>query len=105
MPTWVATAVEKGGVATLLIALLAWVLVLIFTGRLRPGRYVEELRQDHDARAEDLKEQVRTWKSAYELEAQGRREFEQTSRESLELSRTIVSMLESVHRTRQRQGR
>lgn len=76
--------------------LLSLGVLLLMTGRIRPARAVEEVRQDRDARLADARDQIEIWRDAYRLSEVAREKSETALRESLETNRITVDLLRSV---------
>lgn len=72
------------------------VVVLILKGKLRPQKFVDEMRADSQARIDLISEVANTWKEAYQVERASGKERESALQECLELSRTSVKILRSL---------
>lgn len=77
-------------------ALLTLVVLLLFTGRLRPERLVSEMREDRDARLSELRAQVEEWKAAHKASEEARVELERSIDNLIEVGRVAEALLRSL---------
>ena len=89
----ISAALLTGGGPVGLLALGVW---MILTGRLRPHRAVQELRDDRDARLADAKQQIAMWRDAYEKSDKIREAQADLLRDNLEVGRTIESLVRAL---------
>ena len=78
------------------IGVLVLVVFFIISGRLRPNRSVQEVRQDRDDRLAECREQTQLWREAYELSEHARERQEALLRDVLDAVRTSASVLEAI---------
>lgn len=72
---------------------IAW---LLFTGRIRTAREVRDLREDRDARLAEAREQITTWRQAYEMSEAARAAQADLLRETLEVGRTVEQIVRAL---------
>jgi F0F1-type ATP synthase membrane subunit b/b' len=82
--------ISFGGLVTLAI-------ILIFKGEIVPKSTLEAMRTDRDAIIEAKNEENTMLKEAYKLSEQARATGAEADKELLELGRTTVHLLESIH--------
>lgn len=77
--------------------LVALAIVLIFRGDIVPKSTVEAMRTDRDAIITATKEENKMLKEAYKFSEEARKVGAEADKELLELGRTTVHLLESIH--------
>lgn len=78
-------------------SLVTLVLVLIFKGELVPKSTLEARRADWDAVIEAKNQDIEMLKEAYTMSEKARQINAESDKELLELGRTTVHLLESIH--------
>ncbi len=89
---WIELPAVQGGLAVVVIG----VLIAVFTGRLLPRWWVEQLRESDRATIERQREEIDEWKGACSLNAQTTRELATHTRDLLETSRVTEQLLRSL---------
>lgn len=77
--------------------LVTLAIVLIFRGEIVPKATLEAMRADRDAIIASKNEECNNYKEAYRLSEQARLTGAEADKELLELGRTTVHLLESIH--------
>lgn len=77
--------------------LVVLAIVLIFQGKIVPQSTLEAMRSDRDIIITAKTEEAETWKEAYQLSEEARSTSAEADRELLELGRTTVHLLKSIH--------
>jgi hypothetical protein len=72
-------------------------IVLILRGQLVPKSTVDEMRKDRDAIIASKSEEADNWREAYKVSEEARAVSTDADRELLELGRTTVHLLQSIH--------
>ncbi len=70
-------------------SIVAVIVFLMFTGRLRSQKNIDEMRQD-------LQSNIEIWRDAYKISELARKEQEVILRENLELGKTAIALLRSL---------
>jgi len=78
------------------VGVLAIVFGLILTGRLVPRRVVSDIRSDRDERIAEMREEVITWRSAYEKSEAAREVSSNQVGELLELAKTTDQFIRAL---------
>ena len=92
MTEWLAMPIVQGGA----VALLAGVLVAIFTGRLLPRWWVDQLRASDQKAIERLTTEVDEWRSAYRSVDLANRELILHSQDLMETGRITRALFSSA---------
>lgn len=77
--------------------LVALAIVLIFRGDIVPRSTVEAMRTDRDLIITSYREENKMLKDAYAMSEEARRIGAEADKELLELGRTTVHLLQSIH--------
>jgi hypothetical protein len=77
-------------------AVLVVVILLILAGRLVPRRVVSDIRSDRDDRIAEMREEVLTWRTAYETSEKAREVIQNQFGELLELARTTDQFIRAI---------
>lgn len=75
------------------VLIIGW---LIFTGRLIPRRYVDDMRTDHTRELEDISHDRSEWRAAHRISEAARAETVSQVQELLEHARTTDAFIRSL---------
>lgn len=77
--------------------LVSFAVVLIFRGEIVPKKTLDSMREDRDTIISAKNEEIEMLKEAYRMSEQARSTSDDADKELLELGRTTVHLLESIH--------
>lgn len=87
-----ATFLGEGGP----VALISFLVVLMFLGKIRPEKAIQEVRADRDARLEELRSLTTHWREAYLISESARMELASSIDQLVELARTNEALLRAL---------
>lgn len=68
----------------------------VISGKLRPDRNVQEIREDREIRVNEIRTEADQWREAYFKSEEARRELQDSVEALLELARTSDAVLKAI---------
>jgi hypothetical protein len=94
-------AVFDNGGAVALIIIIGF---FVISGKLRPDKAVQEIREDRETRVKEIRTEAEQWRTAYFKSEEARNELQQSVDTLIELARTSEAVLNAINNNRAYRG-